>query len=100
MSRTQAKAVCISAVTLLHPSPPKAFSQVCPRGKSHDVISYFVSRNQQAPLIDSRAEVKKELQDSQPRTIYLKQDVLVTGGNEKVCYRESTKLLGVPFGTS
>ena len=61
------------------------------------MISYFVSRNQQAPLIDSRAEVKKELQDSQPRRrLYLKQDVLITGGNEKVCYRESTQ----PFGTS
>ena len=44
--------------------------------------------------------MKKELQDSLPRRLYLKQDVPVTGGNEKACYRESTELLGMPFGTS
>lgn len=83
------------------PPPSKAFSKVCPRGKSFDVISYFVSRNQQAPLIDTRSDMKKELQDSQPgERLYLKQDVPVNGGNEKVCYRESTELLGMPFGTS
>ena len=100
LPRSQAKAVRISPVTLLHPPPSKTFSKVCPRDKSHDVISYFVSRNQQAPLIDTRAEMKKELQDSLPRRLYLKQDVPVTGGNEKACYRESTELLGMPFGTS
>lgn len=101
LSRTQAKAVCISTVSLLHPPPSKAFSKVCPRGKSLDVISYFVSRNQQAPLIDTRGEMKKELQDLQPRRrLYLKQGVPFKGGNENVCYRKSIKLLGMPFGTS